>query len=244
VPQLPRLRQAVLAARDLDAVTDQLCRVLGLQEPYADPAVAHFGLRNAVFALGDTFLEVVSPIRPDTSAGRLIERRGGDCGYMLMLQVEDLAAARGRAETAGVREVFEVSVDDMAEVHLHPVDVRAAIVSLSQPNPPESWRWGGSDWQSRSAPLQLSGATVTVAQPVGVAALWEGILNQELKEVGIRISADEFDRGLTEIILTPDDPDAWPEPREPIIIGGVRFVLELSKDDTPSPYEPEDIQEV
>lgn len=234
----------MLAARDLDAVTDQLRRVLGLQEPFADPAVEHFGLRNAVFALGDTFLEVVSPIRPDTSAGRLIERRRGDCGYMLMFQVEDLGAARARAAEAGVREVFEVSVDDMAECHLHPADVRAAIISLSQPNPPESWRWGGPDWQSRSAPLQLTGATITVAQPVGVAALWQTILNQEFKDVGIRVSADEFDRGLTEILLAPDDPDAWPEPREPIVIGGVRFVLELVEDHTPSPFEPEDIKEV
>src|SRR5437588_12287259 len=125
---LPRLRQAVLAARDLDAVADQLRRTLGLQEPYADPGVEYFGLRNAVFALGDTFLEVVSPIRPDTAAGRLIERRGGDCGYMLMFQVEDLAAARARAEEAGVREGFEVSVDDLAEVHSHPLDATAAML--------------------------------------------------------------------------------------------------------------------
>jgi Glyoxalase-like domain len=244
VAPLPRLRQAVLAASDLDAVTEQLRRTLRLGEPYADPGVEYFGLRNAVFALGDTFLEVVSPIRPDTSAGRLIERRGGDSGYMLMFQVEDLGAARERVRAEGVREVFEVSLDDMTEVHLHPADMRAAIVSLSQPEPPESWRWGGPDWRARSAPLRVIGATITVAQPVGVAALWQGILEQEFKEVGIRVSADEFDRGLTEIVLKPEIPDAWPPPREPIVIGGVRFVFELFKDETPSPYEPKDIQEV
>jgi hypothetical protein len=243
VAPLPRLRQAVLAARDLDAVTDRLRRTLGLGEPYADPAVAHFGLRNAVFTLGDTFLEVVSPIRPDTSAGRLLERRGGDCGYMLMFQVEDLAAVRERARGEGVREVFEVSVDDMSEVHLHPADMRAAIVSMSQPNPPDSWRWGGPDWSSRSAAVQITGATITVAQPVGVAARWEAILDQPFKEVGVRVSADEFDRGLTEVILAPDDPSHWPTPREPIVIGGVRFVLQLFTDEVPSPYEPKDIEE-
>ncbi len=77
---LPRLRQAVLAARDLDAVAGELRAELGLGEPYADPGVGYFGLRNAVFALGDTFLEVVSPVEPDTAAGRLLERHGGDCG--------------------------------------------------------------------------------------------------------------------------------------------------------------------
>ncbi len=57
---LPRLRQAVIAANDLDEVAGQLRSTLGLGEPYHDPSVERFGLRNAVFALGDTFLEVVS----------------------------------------------------------------------------------------------------------------------------------------------------------------------------------------
>lgn len=241
--QLPRLRQAVLATRNLDAVVARLQTTLGLDAPYADPGVERFGLRNAVFALGDTFLEVVSPLGPDTSAGRLLDRRGGDTGYMLMFQVEDLEAARERARGEGVREVFEVSLDDMAEVHLHPVDVRAAIVSLSQPKPPESWRWGGPDWRSRSAPLRIVGATITVAQPVGVSALWQSLLNADFRNVGIRVSADEFDRGVTEVILAADDPDNRPARREPIVIGGVRFVFEVFKDDTPSPYEPEDAQE-
>jgi Glyoxalase-like domain len=244
VPQLPRLRQAVLVARDLDAVAAQLRATLGLGEPYADPGVEHFGLRNAVFALGDTFLEVVSPIRADTSAGRLLERRGGDCGYMLMFQLADLAAARERARRAGVREVFEVSLDDIDEVHLHPADVRAAIVSLSQPKPPESWRWGGPNWHERGAPIRISGATITVARPVGVAALWQSLLDVDFRDVGIRVSADEFDRGLTEVVLVPDNPDDWPRDREPVIIGGVRFVFELFKDEVPSPYEPKDILEV
>src|SRR5436305_10139821 len=126
-----RLRQAVLAARDLEEVAERLRDELGLGEPFADPGVGYFGLRNAVFALGDTFLEVVSPTGPDTAAGRQLERHGGDCGYMVMFQVDSLPEARERAGALGVREVFEVALDDMAEVHLHPADMRGAIVSLS-----------------------------------------------------------------------------------------------------------------
>src|SRR5205085_4538674 len=44
-PLLPRLRQAVVAAQDLDAVAGELRERLGLGEPYADPGVAYFGLR-------------------------------------------------------------------------------------------------------------------------------------------------------------------------------------------------------
>ncbi|MBK5110202.1 MAG: hypothetical protein JJE10_02410 [Thermoleophilia bacterium] len=90
---VPRLRQAVIAVGDLDRSVELLRSELGLEEPFADPAVGHFGLRNAVFAIGDTFLELVSPTQDGTAAGRLLERRGGDCGYMAMLQVEDAAAA-------------------------------------------------------------------------------------------------------------------------------------------------------
>jgi hypothetical protein len=226
--ELPRLRQAVLIARDLDAMVASLQAKLSLGEPYADPGVAHFGLRNAVFALGDTFLEVVSPARPDTSATRFLERRGGDCGYMLMFQVDDLDGARERARFEKVREVFDVSLPDITEAHLHPVDMRGAIVSLSQTSPPESWRWGGPDWKDRAALLRLGGATITVNQPVTVGARWDTILATPLERVGVRIGADEFERGLEEIILVADEPDRWPRPApgKALVIGGVRFLFE------------------
>ena len=56
-----RLRQIALVAEKLDPVVADLTDVFGLGEPYADPGVETFGLCNAVFPIGDTFLEVVSP---------------------------------------------------------------------------------------------------------------------------------------------------------------------------------------
>ena len=218
---LPRLRQAVVAANDLDAVAGELRERLHLNEPYADPGVAHFGLRNAVFALGDTFLEVVSPTQADTAAGRLIERRGGDCGYMLMFQVADLAPRRKAAGELGIREVFEVSLDDMAEVHLHPADIRGAIVSLSQPTPPQSWRWGGPDWESRTAPGAVAGATVEVPEAGPTADRWQAVLGEEPDWLGIRLT--EGDRGLTEIVIDGLEAE--------FTLAGVRFA--------PSDYEEE-----
>lgn len=218
---LPRLRQAVVAARDLDAVAEELRARLGLSEPYADPGVAHFGLRNAVFALGDTFLEVVSPTEPNTAAGRLIERRGGDCGYMLMFQVADLAGARSRVAEQGVREVFEVSLDDIAEVHLHPSDMRGAIVALSQADPPGSWRWAGPGWEDRSARVSIAGATVEVPDRDATSERWETILGDAPQWIDIRIR--EGERGLTEILI--DGLEAAFE------LAGVRF--------HPSDYEEE-----
>jgi hypothetical protein len=213
-PALPRLRQAVVTARSLEPVARRLTEELGLGEPFADPGVGRFGLRNAVFALGDTFLEVVSPVEDGTAAGRLLERRGGDCGYMLMFQVDDLAPARGRVAEHGVREVFEVSLPDMAEVHLHPADMRGAIVSLSEPRPPESWRWGGPGWGERAAPhVSLAGAVVGVRDAEAVGERWRSVVGGD---AGVEVVDDEAERGLVEVRLAGA--------REPFDVAGVRFV--------------------
>jgi hypothetical protein len=194
-----RLRQAVIAATDLETVAEALRSELGLGEPFSDPGVGYFGLRNAVFALSDTFLEVVSPVRPDTAAGRLIDRRGGDCGYMLMFLVDDVAGARTRAAAAGVREVFAVELDDIVEAHLHPSDIGAAIVSLSQPSPTSSWRWGGPGWESRSAASALVGATVAVDDPDAVRRRWDDVLGGLPAGVEVIAAAGA---GLVEIALS------------------------------------------
>jgi hypothetical protein len=84
-----RLRQIALVATDLAAARADISAVLGVQYAFDDPAVGKYGLRNAVFPIGDTFLEVVSPKESGTTAGRLLEKRGGDGGYMVILQVDD-----------------------------------------------------------------------------------------------------------------------------------------------------------
>jgi hypothetical protein len=218
---LPRVRQAVLAARELPPTVSALREKLGAAEPFSDPAVGYFGLRNAVFALGDTFLEVVSPMQPDTAAGRLLDRRGGDCGYMVMFQVADLAAARARAAGQQVREVFAVELEDMAEAHLHPADMRGAIVSLSSPRPVESWRWGGPHWRERSVGLQLAGVGLAVSDPGAVDERWSDVLGTPLGAAGVELEQDDREPGLVQIVLAaPADAQ-----RDPFELAGVRFVF-------------------
>ncbi len=59
----PRLRQVALVARDCDQVAGELSRAFGWPPPFHDPGVGQFGLTNAVFAVGDTFVEVVAPVQ-------------------------------------------------------------------------------------------------------------------------------------------------------------------------------------
>ena len=173
------VRQVALVARDLEPVVEELCGVFGLEVGFRDPGVGEFGLVNAVMPVGTTFLEVVSPMRDGTTAGRFLERRGGDGGYMVILQTAELEADRRRLAALGVRIVWEVTLDDIATVHLHPRDIGGAIVSLDQPRPPESWRWAGPEWQAMARAGVVRGiASVTVESPdpERLAARWSEVL--------------------------------------------------------------------
>jgi hypothetical protein len=222
-----RLRQAVLVAHELGPVSEHLRSVLGLGEPFADPGVGAFGLHNAVYAIGDTFLEVVSPTRPDTTAGRYLDRRG-DGGYMVILQLSDLDAARERAAAMGIRTVWQLDLPDISGTHLHPADTRGAIVSLDRADPPGSWRWGGPDWTEREgtgAPGQLRGVTIAVNDPAETAARWGELLGIEpygeavvLDGSFVRFEPGDQER-LTDVHLEV------PGKHEIVEIGGATFRL-------------------
>jgi Glyoxalase-like domain len=174
-----RLRQAVLVARELEPAAAALRSALALDEPFRDPGVGEFGIANTVFALGDCFLEVIAPTREDTAAGRYLERHGGDGGYMVIFDLEDLDGARSRAQALGVRVVWQIDLPDISGTHLHPADMRGAIVSLDRSNPYGSWRWGGPAWTGRTgagAPGRIAAITVAVADPAAAAARWGEVL--------------------------------------------------------------------
>jgi hypothetical protein len=193
-----RIRQIALVARELDRNVAQLCEALDTEVCFSDPGVGEFGLHNALMVLGDTFLEVVSPTRANTTAGRLLERRGGDGGYMVILQSDDLAADRARVDALGLRVVWQIALKDIASFHLHPKDIGGAIVSLDQPLPAASWRWGGPTWEQRRASRVASriiGAELQAEQPRVMAARWAEVLARPCKSSGDDTYSIDLDVG-------------------------------------------------
>jgi hypothetical protein len=192
-PNRVRLRQAVLVAAEIAPVERALRESLALGEPFRDPGVSMFGLQNAVFALGDCFLEVVSPTEPGTAAGRYLERHGGDCGYMVMFDLEDLAGARERAQASEIRVVWQIDLPDISGTHLHPADIGGAIVSIDASRPYGSWRWGGPEWTGQlgdGASGALAGVVLAVPEPAAVAARWADVLGVALDGSGQTLALD------------------------------------------------------
>lgn len=180
-----RIRQLALVARDLEPVVEDLCAVLGVSVCFRDPGVATFGLVNALMPIGNQLLEVVSPKEENTSAGRRLDRQGGDGGYMVILQTDDLAGARARAEAGGARVVWELALDDIATVHLHPRDVGGAIVSLDESKNPDDWRWAGPSWRDSVATDVVRGiraAEIRTDAPAKLAARWSALFGREVEE--------------------------------------------------------------
>lgn len=239
----PRLRQVALAAHDCEKTATALQQTFGWPDPFRDPGVGEFGLINAVFPVGNTFVEVVSPVQPDTTAGRYLARRGSDSGYMAIFQMPSLEEARRRVTDLGVRVVWKVELDDIAGTHLHPKDTPGAIVSLDWASPTDSWRWAGPAWTGTVPDHPaggIAGITVEVEDPAGAARRWaevlgldaavdDGVAMVQLDAAGqsMRFVSTVGGRaeGITEIWLTPGLP-GLPDGDGPVAeIGGVRFVV-------------------
>ncbi len=191
-----RLRQIALVAPDLAAARAEITAVLGIDYAYDDPGVGKYGLHNAVFPVGSTFLEVVAPKAPGTTAARLLDKRGGAGGYMVILQVDDLAVARDRVREVGARVVDQRDKDGAAFTHIHPKDIGGAILSLDHMNPKERWEWGGPHWTDHvctEVSVAIIGAELQAEDPRTMAARWAAVLGRAAEEAdgGWHIHLDE-----------------------------------------------------
>jgi hypothetical protein len=171
-----RLRQAALVARDLDAAIADVRRHLDVDACFRDPGVAEFGLHNALFRVGDQFLEVVSPVTTGTTAGRLLDKMGGDCGYMAIFEVDDLDERMRHLTQHGVRTVWQGNFRQIRGRHLHPKDTGGTLVSIDQPERPGEWHWAGPNWRdSRRSTVAsaITGITLASADPERMRDRWQ-----------------------------------------------------------------------
>ncbi len=201
-----RLRQIALVARDLAAARAEVTGVLGLDYAYDDPGVGKYGLCNAVFPVGTTFLEVVSPKAPGTTAERLLGKRGGDGGYMVILQVDDLAAARARVHDAGARVVDQIDQDGAAFTHIHPKDIGGAILSIDRMIPKERWEWGGPHWTEHvrtDVCVAIVGAELQAEDPGRMASRWAAVLGRSAEQ-GEDVWKIKLDEGEIRFVAARD----------------------------------------
>jgi hypothetical protein len=243
-----RLRQICLVASELRPVVEDLKAVLQLDECFHDPAVAEYGLENALLPIGQDFLEVVAPTQEGTAAGRYIERRGGDGGYIVILQCDDADRRRAHYQTLGVRIANAMDYGDFDGTQLHPKDTGGCMLEVDQqeagtPNGP--WHPAGDDWEKSVRTTGAVGMTSAIIQsqdPVALAGRWGEILDKPvaanlsipLDNGAIKFTEPRDDRGdgLIALQITAKDPAAiiaaakargLPTGAHSVTIGGVVF---------------------
>ena len=92
---LRRVDHVALAVSNLNASIEHYQRVWGLTLAHRE-VVAEQGVEEAMFRLGDTYLQLVAPLSPDTPVGRFIERRGEGLHH-IAYEVEGIEAALASA---------------------------------------------------------------------------------------------------------------------------------------------------
>jgi len=76
-------------------------------------------------------IEVVSPIKEVTTAGRLLEKRG-EGGYMIIMQTEDAKKRREYIEAKKLAKViFEHEYTDSVCIQYHPKGIKGALGKAS-----------------------------------------------------------------------------------------------------------------
>jgi len=194
------MRQICLVARHLAPVVDELRARLGLEVCHRDPGVGKYGLENALFPVGDQFLEVVAPVREGTTAGRYLDRRGGDGGYMVITQCEDLTPRRRRCEAVGIRIANEIGYPEYRELQLHPRDVGAAMLSFGwqagATAPGGPWHPAAYDgrWPLPGGPITgMTAAELQSDDPERLARRWSLVIERpvEVREGQRQIVLDD-----------------------------------------------------
>ena len=186
-----RLRQIALVAADLQKVTTEIGGVLGVEACYTDPGVSVFGLKNMLWPIGTQMLEVVTPFKDGTAGGRYIERRGGDGGYMVITQVDDVARRRARAEELGVRVAYDLHYPDEGHdgIQLHPGDTGGSFFEMDQMLMPGGdavggpWYPAGNNWEPYVRTERVSGISAAELQspePERLAKRWAEISELDL----------------------------------------------------------------
>src|ERR1700742_1926289 len=208
-----RLRQIAFIAKDAEPIAEQLGAVFGLKVGFRDPGVEYFGLRNVVMPVGGEFLEVVAPFRDDVSGARYLARRGGDAGYMVILQDADALAHRARLEAKGVRLIAKSRTDDYQYTHFHPADCAGVLMSFDSVVGDGAWREPKSDWppagpkwrdHQSDAALGIAAVTIQSRDPLAACERWCELLDRGASTGGEGLQI-QLERGAIRFVAPVDD---------------------------------------
>ena len=208
------LRMVVFATRSLEAETARAVASLDVKVGVHDPFIGALGLSDEVFAVGDTFVQVLEP-RDDTSrVHRWMERRGGDAAYLLVVQTDDADGIVQRCGEAGVRVTFDGLFEGNRVMQLHAGDLQV-LIEIDEMQDWSTWHWGKPEGHDDAVAVltDLVAVDCVVDDPERIAALTATVLgvphaggtDLTLGARRVRFAAGA-DRGIVAVDFSTADP--------------------------------------
>ncbi|MEZ4567496.1 MAG: hypothetical protein R2860_11250 [Desulfobacterales bacterium] len=210
------IRQICLVAHKLRSLSLRtFVMFFGIENCYSDPQVEFFGLENALLPVVSDFIEIVSPIKDKTTAGRYLERRKGDGGYMILLQSDSKkiqSSSLTRAKNMGIRVAFEITLETYHLIQLHPADTGGSFLQIDWDAKNEHvgywYNAGGNIWKeyvNTSVISALTAVEIQSEKPEPLAHRWAEILGVPINIGGKNTLELNLNNGSIRFVTPKDD---------------------------------------
>jgi len=122
------------AVRDLDEAVAFYGRAFGLPLLHEEVNEEQ-GVREAMVGIGDSAIQLLAPLRPDSPIGKFLDRNGEGI-QQVAFRVSDIDAAAERLRAAGLRLLYDAPKRGTADSRVnfvHPKDCGGVLVELVEP---------------------------------------------------------------------------------------------------------------
>jgi methylmalonyl-CoA/ethylmalonyl-CoA epimerase len=130
---LTQIDHVGIAVDDLDAAVERYRELLD-SEPAHREVVEDQGVEEVLFAVGDSYVQLLGALGPDTPVGRSLAKRGPGLHHVAY-RVDDLAAALDKLRREGVRLIDEqprAGSRGTRIAFVHPSSLGGVLVELVQ----------------------------------------------------------------------------------------------------------------
>ena len=133
-PAVTAIDHVGLAVRDLDEAIAFYGRTFGLPLLHEETNEEQ-GVREAMLGIGDSCIQLLAPLRPDSPIGKFLERNGEGI-QQVAFRVVDVEVAGQRLRDAGLRLLYDTPKRGTAGSRVnfvHPKDCGGVLVELVEP---------------------------------------------------------------------------------------------------------------
>jgi len=129
-----KINHVGIAVKDLDAALAVWNTALGLTLKERK-AIPERGLEIAFLESGESLIELLAPLAPDSQVSSFLEKRGEGIHH-ICLEVDDIERELARLAAAGVRAITgkpEIGAEGKPVAFLHPKSTNGVLLELIQP---------------------------------------------------------------------------------------------------------------